>query len=115
MNHRRTHPKPVEGCFGCKVLSVGFSAAAMPTRYPEPVRIDNADQRLTQDLAAYRRLRHAGFQPTHIEGSAAWERAEPTCQFEFDTGHLIPRKEMGRVQEALAVSKELGYVTDGGK
>ncbi|MGD2042042.1 MAG: hypothetical protein PVJ28_00210 [Acidimicrobiia bacterium] len=24
MKHRQTHPTPVEGCFGCKVQSIGF-------------------------------------------------------------------------------------------
>ena len=113
--HRETHPQFTEGCWACKALSVSISAHATPTRRPEVVDIDRRDSQLDKDRMAYRRLRHAGFQPTKVDGSETLERAEPSCQFEIDTGHLIPRAEMSRVQEGLAVSKELGLITDGGR
>lgn len=114
MNHRERHPEFDEGCWACKVTTISVSAHATPNRRPEPVRIDLADKRLERDLAAYRRLRHGGFQPQKIDGSADWERAEPSCQFELDTGHMVPKAQMGRVQETIARAKDMGIWTDGG-
>ena len=115
MKHRQTHPTPVDDCWACKVLSVNIAAAATPTRRPEPLRVDRRDKQLDADLTAYKRLRNGGLQPTRIDGSADLERQEPSCQFEIDTGALIPKEHMSRVQEGLAISKEMGLITDGGK
>ena len=114
MNHRQRHSQYVEGCWACKVLSVNVSAEATPNRRPEPVRIEKKDKALSADLDAYKRLRRDGLQPTGIDGSAEAEK-RVNSQWDFDLGRYVPKGEMDRVGEAMAISKELGYVTEGGR
>jgi len=115
MKHRETHPQFVEDCWACKALSVGISAHATPTRRPGVVEIDRKDSLLEADLPAYKRLRHAGLQPLGIDGSAALERQEPSCQLEVDAKGTIPRSELPRIQESIAASRDAGLYTEGGR
>lgn len=64
------HP---DGCFGCRVKTVGFAAAAMPTRRAEVNRIERTEASWDVDGEAYKRLRADGVQPHGIDGSAALE------------------------------------------
>lgn len=105
-HHRRTHPHDVPGCFGCHVLSVGFAAAAMPNRYPEPVRVEAKEQVLRKDLDAYKRLRHDGLQPKKIDGSAEVEKRVES-QHDIDLGRYVPRHEEQRVREAMEWGREM--------
>jgi hypothetical protein len=60
IKHQETHPDlDVEGCFGCKVSAVGFSAELMPTRTgsSRSATIAQKDRVLEKDLDAYKRLR----------------------------------------------------------
>lgn len=114
MNHRERHPTYVESCWACKALSVSIGASATPTRRPEAVAISARDERWDRDMAAYKRLRRDGLQPTGIDGSAEVEK-RVNSQFELDLGHVVPREHESRVQEAMAISKDLGLLTEGGK
>ena len=85
--HLRTHPVPVPGCFGCKVVGVQLSGAAQG-RY-EAVKGNAMDARWNKDMDAYKRLRGDGVQPLRIDGSA---KVEGTAD------HLVqvnPRKYAG--------------------
>lgn len=86
VKHRETHPSlDVEGCFGCKVSAVGFSAELMPTRAgsARSASIAEKDRVLDKDLDAYKRLRQNGVQPGKIDGAANVEaRAQETWQVE---------------------------------
>lgn len=63
--HRRTHPRFVDGCYGCKVASVRLDVGeASDSRRTRLV----ADRRLARDMAAYARLRKDGLQPPTITG-----------------------------------------------
>ena len=76
--HRATHPEPVEGCFGCKVLSISVSADALPNRGRAISSTSAKERVLAKDMDAYRRLRVAGEQPARIDGAASIERHAET-------------------------------------
>jgi hypothetical protein len=90
IKHQETHPDlDVEGCFGCKVSAVGFSAELMPTRTgsSRSAVIAQKDRVLDKDLAAYKRLRDDGLQPKNIDGSATVE-ARANEKWQVETGIL---------------------------
>ena len=75
MKHREVHPElDVEGCFGCRVAHVGFSAAAMPSRKGQANSIDATERRWSKDMDAYKRLKQDGLQPARIDGAAEVEK-----------------------------------------
>jgi hypothetical protein len=107
--HRQEHPDYVEGCIACKVMSLSLNDA-------EVTRINDArDKVLTADLAAYKTLRQAGLQPPQINGSANWARLQGVTQDELTLGRIVPPEERARVSEAMAISKEMGLITEGGR
>lgn len=57
------------------LLSVNFSASAMPTRSQskESLSVAKTEAGWEKDLPAYKRLRRDGLQPPHIDGSAKLE------------------------------------------
>jgi len=114
ITHRERHPEYVEGCFACKALSVNLAAAAIPNRRPVPTDIDRRDRALSADLPAYKRLRRDGLQPKAVDGSAELEK-RVNSQWDINLGRYVPEKDMPRVREAVEVSKELGYITEGGR
>jgi hypothetical protein len=72
IKHQETHPGlDVEGCFGCKVSAVGFSAELMPTRTgsSRSATIAQKDRVLEKDLDAYKRLRQSPKQEKLLEPS----------------------------------------------
>jgi hypothetical protein len=86
IKHQETHPYlDVEGCFGCKVSAVGFSAELMPTRSgsSRSASVIQQERVLDKDLDAYKRLRQDGIQPKKIDGAANVEaRAQEKWQAE---------------------------------
>ena len=109
MNHRERHRTYVEGCFACKVLTINPNIS-------EVTRVnDSRDKTLAADLAAYQRLRRNGLQPKGIDGSAKLEYSDMQGQYDIDLGHLIPKDEQSRVHEAMAISREMGLITEGGR
>jgi len=67
--HQRTHPTYVEGCFACRVSTVGFGAGAMPFRRQETFDAIKREERWAPDIAAYRALRKEGLQPPQVDGA----------------------------------------------
>jgi len=86
IKHQETHANlDVEGCFGCKVSAVGFSAELMPTRSgsSRSASVIQQERVLDKDLDAYKRLRQDGIQPKKIDGAANVEaRAQEKWQAE---------------------------------
>ena len=76
MLHRTKHPTPVDGCFGCKVMSVGLSMESAPTTKAgaQVKEIADRERRWDRDMGAYKRLRRDGLQPKRIDGAADVER-----------------------------------------
>lgn len=71
VKHQERHPDlDVEGCFGCRVASVGFSAEAMPSRKPREAATVKSERGLAKDLDAFATARREGLQPTSVRGTA---------------------------------------------
>lgn len=101
--HRLHHPEPVEGCIGCKVLSVSVAPSATPSRGDgaRAAEINAKDKQLDLDRAAYKRLRRDGLQPNDVDGSAELEK-RVIDQIELDYKIAIPPKDLPRVKEIQA-------------
>jgi hypothetical protein len=93
--HTRTHPSPVQGCFGCHIASLHIAPAAYN---PEVADINRRDALLHKDRDAYSRLRRDGLQPQHVDGSARLE-TNLKDQIELDYGVPIKAKDLPRVKE----------------
>lgn len=86
MKHRETHPTYVEGCFGCRIMTVSASATATPGRRPQAIEGISRDNRWSKDMDAYKRLRRDGLQPPQIDGCKQLEtNAEIPKQIEMGT------------------------------
>lgn len=100
-------------CFKCRegrgcIRDVSFSAAATPTRRATAVAGVAKDRRWDADMPAYKRLRKNGVQPRQIDGSAALE-TRASDQFEVELGTIVPKEAKSRVQEGLAISREIDW------
>jgi len=84
VKHREKHPNlDVDGCFACRISGVAFSSAAMPNRKSYAASINATERQWDTDMAAYKRLRRDGLQPSKIDGSRTMEqRAEHAVQVE---------------------------------
>jgi hypothetical protein len=68
------------------------------------------DEQLAKDLPAYKELRHQGFQPPKVDGSAVLQR-DARDRLEVELGRRIPKADLSRareVQQELAESKREG-------
>lgn len=90
MNHRATHPKYVEGCFGCKALTLRFG------------QVDATRQKKwDQELALYKSAVEAGMQPESTQTAAtraamAWSEEtgkaySAEAKLEHDTNDVLER------------------------
>jgi hypothetical protein len=61
MKHMETHPEPVDGCYGCKIMNVNFGTMAGGTRSMS--RRKDFEVQTKKDLDAYANARRAGEQP----------------------------------------------------
>lgn len=95
--HRRTHTLPVEGCFGCKAMTITIDG-----RSPSP---QNAlERRWSPDMDAFKRLVDQGYMPAAIDGSAYLE-ANATTRFEIESGMgVVP--DPGKLQEAINIVED---------
>jgi hypothetical protein len=57
MKHWEDHPEPVEGCFGCKALTLQINTGDANSRRSMPTKAFNAE------LDAYKAARAHGIQP----------------------------------------------------
>lgn len=70
------------------LLSVGFAAAAMPSRKGTVAQTEAKERDLHKDRDAYKRLRNDGLQPPHVDGAHRIEQgAKHTA--EVETGRLV--------------------------
>ncbi len=72
-------------CFGCKAGSVMVSSRAMPTRRGSTIQGLELERKHATDIAAYKRLRHEGYQPKATKGAARLE-ATAVSNYEIETG-----------------------------
>lgn len=97
--HRRTHPVPVDDCFGCRVLSVAVAPSATPSRRggAEAQRINAKERQWQRDMGAYKEMRRQGLQPNHIDGAADLTARAETLT-EIETGTVLTKKERAEVR-----------------
>jgi hypothetical protein len=95
--HRDRHPQFVDGCFGCKALTIQLTPSAAPTSADATLAAGLREEKtLDEDGSAYVRLRRDGYQPKHINGSAQLE-AEAETRYEIESGQLFT----GRAQQGM--------------
>ena len=106
-------------CFGIaqQILGRGLfiGAGALPNKRAGVLTTMSKDDRLSEDLTAYHRMRHRGLQPNNINGAAAIEN---TVEDNFDItygkfyGRAKTREEARtRIKEGLEEAHELGEQT----
>lgn len=91
----------LQGC--CESQAAHYRSVAFNKVAPA---VNLKDSKLSRDLDAYKRLRHAGLQPRTTDYSSDLERHAET-QFEVETGHLFRDKEQRRqAMEVVERGKE---------
>lgn len=99
---RRTHPRPVPGCFGCKAATLRFNGS-------EQVReVDRREKTLVEDRRAYKDFRRQGIQPPHLKGTADLERtARSPLEVEHPQLMRLPDDARAHAAEAAQLAQEI--------
>lgn len=105
----RTHPSPVEGCFGCQVATIMISPSVRESvqangDYRAQRRVDRM---MGPDAEAYKRFRKQGLQPPRINGCAELE-AGAAHPFEVERGKLYKGEDFKAMSEALTMCQDGG-------
>ena len=102
MKHWEHHPQPVDGCFGCKGLSLQMNSG--------DAKRDIPDKKWNAELAAYRDARAQGIQPSgttmrHIEQA---HKASEVLGKAYNADTMPKAKDIN--QKSAAVMKEIGQI-----
>jgi len=100
MKHWEYHPEPVEGCFGCKGLSLQMNSG--------DAKRDIPDKKWNAELEAYRSARAQGIQPngTSMKDIVAAHQASEVMGKAYD-GDTMPKAH--KINKGVAqVMKEIG-------
>jgi|SRR6516164_963903 len=97
--HVDRHPSYVEGCFGCKLVTLQYQG-----KRPSPTTMMEA--RWERDMPAYHRLRMQGLQPPHIDGCALLEQ-QATTQHEIELGALFTPEQMPSVERGMEIARDM--------
>jgi len=102
MKHWEHHPEPIEGCFGCKGLSIQMNSGDADSRRTIPNKKFNAE------LNAYKEARAQGIQPNGTSMAKIQEavKASETLGRPYDGGKMPPAKAINK--KSAAIMKELG-------
>ena len=102
MKHWEHHPEPVEGCFGCKGLSIQMNSGDADSRRTIPNKKFNAE------LNAYKEARAQGIQPNGTSMAKIQEavKASETLGRPYDGSKMPPAKAINK--KSAAIMKELG-------
>ena len=102
MKHWEHHPEPVDGCFGCKGLSIQMNAGDADSRRAMPTKAFN------KELDAYKDARKQGIQPAGTSMKAIQEahKASEALGKAYDAGTMPKAKDINK--KTAAVLKELG-------
>ena len=102
MKHWEYHPEYVEGCFGCKGLSVQMNAGDADSRRTIPNKVFN------KELDAYKEARAQGIQPNGTSMTKIQEavKASEIMGRPYDGNKMPPAKAIDK--KSAAVMKELG-------
>ena len=102
MKHWEYHPEPMDGCFGCKGLSIQMNAGDADSRK------FMTNKRHNRELDAYKEARAQGIQPagTTMDKIQQAVQASETLGRAYDAGKMPPAKAINK--KSAAVMKELG-------
>ena len=102
MKHWEHHPEPVDGCFGCKGLSIQMNAGDADSRRTIP------NKKFNKELDAYKEARAQGIQPNGTSMAKIQEavKASEIMGRPYDGSKMPPAKAINN--KSAAVMKELG-------
>jgi len=102
MKHWEHHPEPIDGCFGCKGLSLQMNTGDA-TR-------DISDKKWNSELQAYRDARAQGIQPAGTTMAHVQEahRASEVLGKAYDADSMPKTKDINH--KSAAVMKEIGQI-----
>ena len=102
MKHWEYHPEFVDGCFGCKGMSIQMNAGDADSRRVMPNKKFNAE------LDAYKEARAQGIQPAGTTMKKIQEavKASETLGRAYDAQKMPPAKTINK--KSAAAMKELG-------
>lgn len=102
MKHWEAHPEYVEGCFGCKGLTLSMNAGDADSRRVMPNKAFN------RELEAYKEAREQGIQPAGTSMKKIQEavKASETLGRAYDAQKMPPAKHINK--KSAEVMKELG-------
>lgn len=102
MKHWEAHPKYVEGCFGCKGLTLSMNAGDADSRKTM------TNKKFNRELDAYKEARAQGIQPAGTTMNKIEEavKASETLGRPYVAGKMPPAKHINK--KSAEVMKELG-------
>lgn len=102
MKHWEAHPEFVEGCFGCKGLTLSMNAGDADSR-----RV-MTNKAFNRELEAYKEARAQGIQPSGTSMKKIQEavKASETLGRAYDAQKMPPAKHINK--KSAEVMKELG-------
>lgn len=102
MKHWEAHPEYVEGCFGCKGLTLSMNAGDADSRR----MITN--KKFNRELDAYKEARAQGIQPAGTSMKKIEEAVKASQELgkAYDAGKMPPAKAINK--KTAAIMKEVG-------
>jgi hypothetical protein len=102
--HHRTHPRFVEGCYACKLVSVSVAPSVRSSTAggARAAQVNATEKQWHKDMDAYSRMRRDGLMPHDLDGAARWE-ASDASRFEIEAGRRFP----GITDDKVAVAEQL--------
>jgi hypothetical protein len=102
MKHWEYHPEFVDGCFGCKGMSIQMNAGDADSRRVLPTK------KFNKELDAYKEARAQGIQPNGTSMAKIQEavKASETLGRPYDGSKMPPAKAIDK--KSAAIMKELG-------
>jgi len=102
MKHWEHHPEPIDGCFGCKGLTLQMNSG--------DAKRDISDKKWTSELKAYKDARAQGIQPAgtsmrHIQEA---HKASEVLGKAYNADTMPKAKDINT--KSAAVMKEIGQI-----
>ena len=102
MKHWEHHPEPIDGCFGCKGLTLQMNSG--------DAKRDISDKKWNSELKAYRDARAQGIQPAgttmrHVQEA---HKASEILGKAYNADTMPKTKDIN--QKSAAVMKEIGQI-----
>ena len=102
MKHWEHHPEPIDGCFGCKGLTLQMNSG--------DARRDIPDKKWNAELQAYRDARAQGIQPAgttmrHVQEA---HRASEVLGKAYNADTMPKTKDIN--QKSATIMKEIGQI-----